>query len=498
MELVAQVAGALRQASQLSGLDWRAEPLVIGVSGGPDSAALLHILRQLIDPTVLIVAHLDHGLRPGSAGEAVQVTALAGGLRFRAGRANVAERARAERLTLEEAGRLARYEFLAGVARAEGARAVAVGHNADDQAETILMHVLRGSGMAGLRGMTTAAALPGHTDLWLWRPLLAITRGEIEAYCREQQLAVIHDPSNNDQSYLRNRLRHDLLPALESANPRLRDRMREMGQVVAADEELLSELTERAWAEVVVAARPVGVEMRREPWRALPFGLRRRVLRRAVTVVRPAAELSFRALEAARAVAETSHAGARAALPDGLTLFVGYDSLILAAEPPQPVGRFPQLTTAEAVPLPIPGTLELAGGWRITAEWVESDLPAIIANDNPWTAVISPATVTGLHVAGRREGERLRPLGLGGATKLKEIMIDRKIPAQARALWPVVANRDHAVWLPGHVLDDRARVTARDSRVVRLWCGQPGDNEYFLDVRSGHREHRGGTENTET
>jgi len=415
MELVERLAGALQQASQISGLAWPAETLVVGVSGGPDSAALLHALRQLLPPTALIVAHFDHGLRPGSAGEAEQVAMMAGGLRFRAGRADVAAQARAGRLSLEEAGRVARYDFLAGVARAERAKAVAVGHNADDQAETILMHVLRGSGTAGLRGMTTATPLPGHADLWLWRPLLAITRQEIEAYCREHQLAVINDPTNSDQTYLRNRLRHDLLPALERANPRLRDRLREMAQVVAADEEL--------------------------------------------------------------AVAETGHTGARAALPGGLTLFVGYDSLLLAGELLPAVGEYPQLLSAEPVPLPVPGALDLAGGWRITAEWAVADLFTITANDDSWTASIAATAATELHVRGRREGEWLRPLGLEGETRLKEIMINRKIPAHARALWPVVANHEHAVWLPGHVLDDRAQVMSDDGRVVRLWCRRLGEGE---------------------
>jgi tRNA(Ile)-lysidine synthase len=486
-DLTEQVAGALRQAGLASGLDWSAEQVVVGVSGGPDSAALLHALRQLLPPASLIVAHFDHGLRPGSAAEAEHVAALADGLRFRAGRADMAAQAQAARLTLEEAGRLARYDFLAGVARTEGAKAIAVGHNADDQAETILMHILRGSGTAGLRGMTVATPLPGHADLWLLRPLLETSRAQVDAYCQEHNLAVLHDPTNSDHAYLRNRLRHDLLPALESANPRLRERLREMGQIVTADEELLDELTGRAWVEVVVDATPTGVTLRRGAWRDLPLGLRRRVLRRAVAIARPAVEVSFRSLEAARAVAETGHAGARGALPEGLTLFVGYDNLLLADEAPPAAGDFPQLPAAGAITLPVPGVVELAGGWRITAAWAAAGWPAVAANPDPWTATISEAAAAGLHVRGRQVGERLRPLGLGGATKLKEIMIDRKIPARARALWPVVANNEHAVWLPGHVLDDRARVTAHDQRIVRLWCGREelyaDDADFYADFR---------------
>jgi tRNA(Ile)-lysidine synthase len=135
------------------------------------------------------------------------------------------------------------------------------------------------------------------------------------------------------------------------------------------------------------------------------------------------------------------------------------------------------LTAPSTLALPIPGTVALAGGWYLTAEPLpHPDLDAIAANTDPWTAIVALGTNAALVVRPRAPGERIRPLGLGGTTKLKEVMIDRRIPAAARALWPLVATDEHPVWLAGHVLDERARVRHDSGRVVHLRC-ERGDGE---------------------
>ena len=278
----------VRQYAQRYRLFSPGETVVVGVSGGPDSLCLLHLLRRLAPELRLWlhVAHLHHGLRGAEAdADAAFVAELADcwGLPCTVGRADVAALAREAGLSLEEAARQARYRFLAGVAEAGGAATLAVGHNADDQAETVLMHFLRGSGAAGLRGMLPrtplddyrllqAATIPiasGHRvtalrsprwrqvfvvyswtaqplavsgadgdasdpppspgprvpaspRLHLVRPLLSISRAEIEAYCAEYRLAPRTDRSNEDTIFFRNRLRHELLPLLETYNPGIR------------------------------------------------------------------------------------------------------------------------------------------------------------------------------------------------------------------------------------------------------------------------------------
>jgi tRNA(Ile)-lysidine synthase len=472
MNLLHDVAAALRQATALTKLDIQKERLVVGVSGGADSLALLDALARLLPVDQLVVAHLDHGLRPSSAAEAeaVRGMAVARGLASHIERIDVAGQARAGGLSLEEAGRAARYDFFARVARAEGARVIAVGHHVDDQVETILMHLLRGAGPGGLRGMPVAGPLPGQPGLWLLRPLLAVDRATIEAYGRENDLAPIADASNADTTFTRNRLRHELLPLLEQYNPQVRERLRTMAATLAAEDDLLAGLEDEAWRAIAAGSGSGWVRLRRDAWRAQPLALRRRLLRRAYVAIRPGVkELGFAALEAARRVAEEGTTGARAALPGGIALRVGYGALLVSTgEPP---AAYPQLAGTEPISLPTPGAGALANGWRLVATPVTAvDLPAIRAAAGPWTATVALDENAALVVRPRRPGERIRPLGLGGSASLKKVMIDRKIPAAARARWPLVATAEHPVWLVGHVLDERARVGPESRRIIHLEC----------------------------
>src|SRR5829696_2074336 len=220
--------------------------VVVAVSGGPDSLCLLHALTQLRDDLgiVLHVAHLDHKIRGAeSADEAVFVAGLAHewGLPHTVEAADVPEMARAQRTNLHAAARAARYRFLVNVARATGARAVAVAHHAGDQAETVLLHLLRGAGPDGLSGMRPVTHWEGWSlgiehersrenlpspqssaaRPWLIRPLLTATRESIERYCAEHDLHPRRDPSNFDLSATRNRIRHNLIPQLIEYNPHI-------------------------------------------------------------------------------------------------------------------------------------------------------------------------------------------------------------------------------------------------------------------------------------
>ncbi len=246
------------------------EMIVVGVSGGPDSLCLLHLLRRLAPELALRlhVAHLNHGLRGPEADEDAEFVAeLAAcwGLPVTIGRADVAALAAQPGRSLEEAARLVRYAFLAEVADATGATTIAVGHNADDQAETVLMHFLRGSGVAGLRGMLPRAPLSDYrlgepaapripaSPRLLVRPLLAIPRADIEAYCAAHSLAPRFDRSNEDTTFYRNRLRHELLPLLATYNPAIGETLARTAAVLAGDHEIVQAALDAAWA---AAARP--------------------------------------------------------------------------------------------------------------------------------------------------------------------------------------------------------------------------------------------------
>lgn len=450
------------------------EVLVVGVSGGPDSLALLHVLAQGgVHPAAnLVAAYLNHQWRREAAAEAqfVYDTAAAWGVACRLGMADVPALAREWGLSLEEAGRRARYHFLAEIARQEGARVVAVAHHADDQAETILMHWLRGAGLGGLRGMLPIGPLPGARELALIRPLLAVRRTDILGYLGEHDLTPLEDSSNTDTSFLRNRLRHELLPRLAEYNPRLVEGWQGNAAVIAADLALLDDLCQQAWPAVLTAQGEGWMELNRAAWLAQPLSLRRRLLRLALGQLRAGlSDMALRPLEQARLVAETGQVGAQSGLPDGFQLMVDYEVLRLTAGAGPPTA-LPQLPDDPSLTLPVPGRVALANGWVLAAQLLaDVNLDWIEANRDPWLAFVAAEGIEELTVRPRRPGERFQPLGLGGqSARVKEVMIDRKIPAALRARWPIVATPDHLLWMVGHHLDERRRVTAGTRQVIQL------------------------------
>jgi tRNA(Ile)-lysidine synthase len=261
-------------------------PVLVGVSGGPDSLCLLDSLVRL--DFKVVAAHFDHQLRETSAQDAhsVQVFASSLGIPFVAASGDVAGTARAARLSIETAARQLRYRFLFAQAYQHGAQAVAVGHNADDQVETVLMHLLRGAGLAGLSGMPYRAHLPIWSQtIPLVRPLLHIWREEILDYCQERGLRPVMDASNQDLAFSRNRLRHELIPFLETYNPRVRTALWRMSQSLAGDETVVQQAVQTAWEACQPEVQNSTVQLRLAAFRTMPAGLQRGVLRRAVEVL---------------------------------------------------------------------------------------------------------------------------------------------------------------------------------------------------------------------
>ncbi|MEZ4517015.1 MAG: tRNA lysidine(34) synthetase TilS [Chloroflexota bacterium] len=409
---------ALDECSAIIGRPLKESRLVIGVSGGPDSLALLHALRQLVPPDNLVAAHLDHQLRPESAEDALFVRSLAErwGVTFQESAVDVAELAQANHQTLEEAGRHARYRYLADTARATGATAVLTGHHADDQAETVLMHILRGSGLAGLQGMLPAAPMPADLDIWLVRPLLHAGRADIDTYCRQNDLHPLTDVTNTDTTYFRNRLRHGLLPILETYNPQIKTRLEHLASVVAADYALLSELTAEAYADLMTGSGSGWVSLRRRSWQSLPPALRRSTLRAALAYCVPQQrDVGFVLIEAAREAAEAEGSGRRIELPGNVTLHVTAEELFLTADDSFPSSFGPQLSHPQPISLPVPGEASLGDGWVLTADFIDgADFLEIIGNPDPWTAYIVADSAESLVVRGRSAGERMQPLGMDG------------------------------------------------------------------------------------
>lgn len=449
--------------------------LVVGVSGGADSLALLHVLREVWSGERLVVAHLNHGWRATAVLDAqfVAQTAADWGLPCVVEAVDTPTLAQQAGLSLEEAGRVARYRFFARVATEWGATAVAVAHTADDQVETVLLNLLRGSGLAGLSGMSAISSLPEAPHISLLRPLLTISRADVEAYCHEQRLTPIKDPSNEDLRYRRNRIRHHLLPSLTDYNPQIRNHLRQLAEIASADDAALEEMVTAVFPTLSPQQGEGWLSIDRPGWCALPLALRRRILRRATMMQRPfLPDLSFAAIEQARQVAEAGHTGGQSDLVSGLTLRVAYGRLIIGEADAGPLADWPQLPSGIRLPLPVPGAVSLSGGWVLEAALCHQvNLAEIRGNEDPWQAYAAVGDAL-LWVRGRRPGERCQPLGLNGrSASLKEVMINRRIEAAWRADWPLVVTNDHLVWLVGHLLDERARVVeGGETAVVHLRC----------------------------
>jgi tRNA(Ile)-lysidine synthetase-like protein len=456
------------------------ETVVVGVSGGPDSLCLLHILVGLTPEYALWlhVAHLNHGLRDADAdadARFVEEVAARWGLPCTVGSADVAGIAVRDGLSIEEAGRQARYAFLRDTAQQAGATAVAVGHHADDQAETVLMHFLRGSGVAGLRGMLPSTPLAGYRlpgdgdpgEIRLIRPLLAERRSDIDAYCAEHHLNPRIDQSNDDIALHRNRLRHHLLPLLESYNPGIRESLVHTAEVMAGDHELLRDQADRAWADAVRSSSPGEILFDRMTWRRLPVGMQRALVREAIRRLRSGLrDVNWDHIERAVMLAQAGETGQAATLVGGLALEVGYTALRIAPEGAAGPVDAPQVS--EETPLTVPGVTEV-GDWRVVIESAASEAPPVA---DWWSARLDADAVGAeLLLRPRLPGDRFQPQGMGGhSMKLNEFMINAKVPRAARSGWPLLIGRQGIAWVCGQRVDERAAVTpaTRHIWVVRF------------------------------
>ncbi len=379
------------------------ERVLVAVSGGPDSLALLSILREILPvvPLHLSVAHFDHGWRADSENDRDFVASIAAtwGFDFHTARAP------AGTPHTENAARTARYAFLRQTATQTSSTAIALGHTLDDQVETLLLHLLRGSGSRGLAAMR-------RRDGDLARPLLDIARDDIEAYLSRLHLTPRRDASNADPRFTRNRLRQQLLPAVDAFDPAARE-------LLARTADILSE--EDRFLEAQVAGLPEDIATDRDAFAQLPPALQRRVIRRLV----PGA--SFLEVEARR---RGEAAGLR-----------------------QPAAEAPETPAVRATTCTCDPT-------RFKARDQVAHLDA--------DRVRLPLTV-----ATRKPGDRMRALGLKEPKRLQDILVDAHVPRQVRDSLPVVSDGEEIVWIPGVTVAESKRVTSATQRQLHLEIVRP-------------------------
>lgn len=435
----------------------KGETVVVAVSGGADSVALLDILHSLHEERLqLVVAHLNHQLRgEESDGDEAFVASLAQryGLPFVSQRSDVAALAKGSRLSLEDAGRRARYAFLSDTATRHGASSIALAHHLDDQAETVLMRLLRGAGGSGLSAM---ARVSGGM---LKRPLLSVSREELEQYIKVRGLTWRTDSTNADTAYLRNSIRHDLIPLLRRYNPKVSQRLAATAETLSLDEELLEQLTATAWQRVA-SRNGSAVLLDLPALAAEPKGLRLRLYRRALSALR--GDLQRIALNHLHAIDELVNDGRPNAcikLPGDCFVSRSYDSVRFSPEPPAAGGEW-------ELPIPQEGSYPLPDGRTLTVRLV-SRPPSL--QPSPSVAYLDPEQLPFPWLLRNfRPGDRFRPLGMGGSQKIKALFINEKVPLGDRRRIPVLLSSGRVVWVVGLRLAEEARLKAAASAVLRV------------------------------
>ena len=454
-------------------------PLVVGVSGGADSLCLVHCLME--GSFDLIVGHLDHALRESSAfqAETLKMHIADLSLPFFSQREDVRQFALENKLGIEEAARICRYRFLFDLAREHGAQGVVVGHHADDQVETVLMHFLRGSGLSGLSGMQPRSVLSTiEPELPLFRPMLGIFRQEIQEYCQAHGLEVLEDESNADPSYFRNHLRHELIPQLEKSNPGFSQRLVRTAQTLSADRQLLETLADDAFEHALVRIVEGGLVFSRETFSALHLSLQRLVLRQAFAKLKPdLRDFGFDAVE--RALGAIEDGTAQTPLAGGLWVFCFESEFVIAPRTYRHQHtEYPQLKDLSGLRLKRGGKVKLNAGWELAAEIIDArrykSLPDELKN-HPLHAWLNPLDVEWpLEVRPMRTGERWSPLGMAlKHQKLSDFFVNQKIPQTARASWPLVLSGGSIVWVAGLRIAQAWRLPGDECEILHLQLHAP-------------------------
>lgn len=459
-------------------------PILVGVSGGPDSLCLLDLLDILGYPVV--AAHVDHSLRLSSAQDAAFVRDLAAQrqIHFTTTRLDIGVYAREAHLSIEEAARKARYGFLFEQARLHQAQAVAVAHTADDQVETVLMHLLRGAGLGGLKGMPYRT--PGRewgSDLPLVRPLLATWREDVLAYCEERDLHPRMDESNQDTTFFRNRLRLELLPILEGYNPRIKQVLWRTARSLAGDHVVLEEALSLAKLACRQQNRANYVCFQLDEFIRLPVGQQRSLLRGAIAHLLPdLRDVDFNAVERGLAFTRAPSASQQLDLVKGLYLLIENNSLFVARwGAPILDDDWPWMEISSCVVLPVPGQASLGGGWSLSAELhsgVNWESLSTQMGDRFQCWLDADTFSTPIFVRPSRPGERIQPLGMDGhSLRLSDYWVNKKLSRRARATWPLVWCDEKVAWAPGYQPGHPFRITPSTRRAVLLRMCAPGESQ---------------------
>jgi len=436
------------------------DKILVCVSGGVDSIVLLHVLHRFSKGQnfSLVVAHVNHMARgKNSDADADFVEGVAEKLKlpFFLKKIDVGIKRLQLKTSFQDAARIIRYQFFEETLKEVGCNKIALGHSADDQVETILMNIVRGTGLKGLTGIPQVR---GN----IIRPFLEIYRKDLETYLKENDISFRNDASNSDEKYLRNRVRHELIPHLETYNPGIKKNLREMSGIVREDDLLLSQMAQDIFKQKEGSDKKIVWEI--EDFQSYPLALRQRLVRQIFCrITGDMQAITAHHVQEVIHLFNSPKTGKVINIPRGMTVTCNYGVVSFAMKV-DVFGEDEQWMT----PIAVPGTTELLVGQIRMQTQIFSHAKDLSSLD-PERQAFLDLEKTGLAIQARffRAGDRFCPLGMLGSKKLKSFFIDRKVPREARSRIPILTNaNDDIIWVYGQRISHSYRVTDKTKKIL--------------------------------
>lgn len=470
----------VRETIKKFGMLSSGDRVVVGVSGGPDSVALLHILKELTPPfkISLSIAHLNHRFRGrDSDRDAGYVQELAKRLNLPVivESRDVPAFIKEEGLSPEDGARRARYDFFTRVAKQIKADKIALGHNADDQAETVLMRLLRGSGREGLSGIPPIRKLKVKSkklEVEIIRPLIETTREEIKKYLKENRIKSRLDASNIEPVYLRNRIRLKLLPLLTKYNPNIKSVLVRTAQLLREEDRYLEGIVNRHLKQVINRRGEEKITLDIIKLSSLSSPIQRRLLRESVGLIKGnKLDINHAHIDD---ILDLLKARGRASLdlPGNILVTKEYRRLSIGFKKEKKVSSFNYF-------LKVPGITKIPEiGFSFRAKILKGR-PKTLKEDSPRPSSEERGSKekayfdyerlrAPLFLRNREEGDRFQPLGMRGSKKLKDFFIDEKIPLKERERTSLLLSGKEIIWVVGQRISDKAKVTNKTKKVLMV------------------------------
>jgi tRNA(Ile)-lysidine synthase len=431
--------------------------VIVGVSGGPDSILLLHVLNSLKKgfDTTLFVGHLNHLLRAEGTKEAefVKKTAQALGIPFFSIERDIKKLAKKRGRSIEETGRHERMQFFTDLSERLSATKIALGHQRDDQVETILMWLIRGCGPRGMLGMPASRSI--SQGLAIIRPLIELEKKEIIAYLKENGIQYLTDQSNLQPLHVRNKIRLKILPDFLSINPDFKEKVIGLSKLVAEDEDYILQGVRRWKERVLIKQNEREVLILRKEISSAPPSIKRRLLRKFIEEVKgDCLGISSPHIDSILHLITGRRPNARLDLPYGMVVLREYDTLRISKGPffkEEPLEFLYRIDPEGSTDIPeVSGRLEMR---------ISKNIPQDLKGDNfevwlDWKRIEPPIVLRN-----RRVGDSFHPLGVRGKKKVKDLFIDRKVPLKERAKIPLLEDRNGIIWVIGFQIDERVQIT---------------------------------------